>query len=116
MKNETPSPATLRLDKWLWFARLARTRSLAARLCAEGRVSIGGRDAAKPHHAVRIGDVAVVELPHQRRRLIVRALGERRGPPAEAKLLYDEPTPPVAIETPAPGWVSLFEDDAVYET
>ena len=56
---------------------LARTRSLAARLCAESRVSIGGRDGVKPHHAVRVGDVIVVELPHQRRRLIVRALGER---------------------------------------
>ena len=116
MRNETPSAATLRLDKWLWFARLARTRSLAARLCSEGRVSIGGRDGVKPHQAVRVGDVVVVELPYQRRRLIVRALGERRGPPAEAKLLYDEPTPPVAIETPPAGWVSLFEDDAVFET
>jgi ribosome-associated heat shock protein Hsp15 len=117
MRNETPSPATLRLDKWLWFARLARTRSLAARLCAEGRVSIGGRDRVKPHHAVRIGDVVAVELLHQRRRLIVRALGERRGPLAEAKLLYDEPTPPVALEATMPGWVSLFaEDDAVFET
>lgn len=116
MKNETPSPATLRLDKWLWFARLARTRSLAARLCAESRVSIGGRDGVKPHQPVRIGDVVVVELPHQRRRLIVRALGERRGPPAEAKLLYEEPSPPIAIEAPASSWVSLFEDDAVFET
>jgi ribosome-associated heat shock protein Hsp15 len=116
MKNETPLSATLRLDKWLWFARLARTRSLAARLCAEGRVSIGGRDGVKPHTPVRVGDVIVVELPHQRRRLIIRALGERRGPAAEAKLLYDEPTPPLAIESQAPGWVSLFEDDAVFET
>jgi ribosome-associated heat shock protein Hsp15 len=116
MRNEAPPPATLRLDKWLWFARLARTRSLAARLCSEGRVSIGGRDGMKPHQPVRVGDSVVVELPHQRRRLIVRALGERRGPPAEAKLLYDEPTPPVAIETPAAGWVSLFEEDAVFET
>ena len=116
MKNEAPSSATLRLDKWLWFARLARTRSLAARLCAESRVSIGGRDGVKPHHAVRVGDVIVVELPHQRRRLIVRGLGERRGPPAEAKLLYDEPTPPVPIESPVASWVSLFEDDAVFET
>jgi ribosome-associated heat shock protein Hsp15 len=117
MRNETPSFATLRLDKWLWFARLARTRSLAARLCGEGRVSIGGRDRVKPHHAVRVGDVIAVELPHQRRRLVVRALGARRGPPAEARLLYDEPTPPVALETPAAGWVPLFTDDEpLFET
>jgi ribosome-associated heat shock protein Hsp15 len=116
MKTETPSLATLRLDKWLWFARLARTRSLAARLCAEARVSVGGRDGVKPHHAVRVGDVIVVELPYQRRRLIVRALGARRGPLAEAKLLYDEPMPPIMLETHASGWVSLFEEDAVLET
>ncbi len=118
MKNDDLAPLpTLRLDKWLWFARLARTRSLAARLCSEGRVSIGGHDGVKPHHAVRIGDVVVVELPHERRRLIVRALGERRGPPAEAQLLYDEPTPPMRREQPAPGWVSLFtEDEAVFES
>ena len=92
--------------------RAARAHALARRAALRrSRVSIGGRDGVKPHHAVRIGDVVVVELPHQRRRLIVRALGERRGPPAEAKLLYDEPTPPVALETPAPGWVSLFEDE-----
>jgi ribosome-associated heat shock protein Hsp15 len=115
MRNEPPTAATLRLDKWLWFARLARTRSLAARLCAESRVSIGGRDTVKPHHAVRIGDVVVVELPHQRRRLIVRALGERRGPPTEAQLLYDEPTPPAMLEKNTSGWVSLFEEEVAAE-
>ncbi len=117
MRNDPPPAATIRLDKFLWFARLARTRSLAARLCAENRITIGGRDSVKPHHPVRIGDVVVVELPHQRRRLIVRALGERRGPPAEAKQLYEEPTPPVALEAPAPCWVSLFaEDGPAFET
>lgn len=110
MSNETISVATLRLDKWLWFARLARTRSLAARLCNEGRVAVGHRDAAKPHQAVKLGDVIVVELPHQRRRLIVRGLGDRRGPPAEAQRLYDEPSPPLTRET-ASEWVSLFSDD-----
>lgn len=116
MRNEPPPLASLRLDKWLWFARLARTRSLAARLCSEGCVQLGERDQAKPHHAVRIGDVIVVELPQQRRRLIVRALGERRGPPAEARLLYDEPSPPIRHEAPAPEWVSLFADEARVES
>lgn len=114
--STSSSLASLRLDKWLWFARLARTRSLAARLCDAGRVSIGGREGIKPHHAVRVGDVVDVELPQQRRRLIVRALGERRGPPAEARLLYDEPTPPVPRAPVAAEWVSLFaEDEALAE-
>lgn len=111
MKNDIAPLPTLRLDKWLWFARLARTRSLAARLCSEGRVTIGGRGDVTPHHAVRVGDVITVELPHERRRLIVRALGARRGPPAEAQRLYDEPTPPVRREPAAGAWVSLFSDD-----
>lgn len=116
MKNETPSSVTLRLDKWLWFARIARTRSLAARLVSDGCVQLGGRGAAKPHHAVRIGDVIVLELAQQRRRLIVRALGTRRGPPAEARLLYVEPSPPVRPEMPAAEWVSLFADGVPADT
>ena len=116
MKTDLVPLPTLRLDKWLWFARLARTRSLAARLCSEGCVTIGGRDNIKPHNAVRIGDVIVVELPHQRRRLIVRALGERRGPPAEAQSLYEEPMPSMRRVPVRAEWVSLFaEDEALAE-
>lgn len=116
MKNDLAPLPTLRLDKWLWFARLARTRSLAARLCGEGCVTIGGRDNVKPHNLVRVGDVIVVELPRERRRLIVRALGERRGPPAEAQLLYEEPTPPLRRAPLRAEWVSLFaEDEALAE-
>ncbi len=105
--------ATLRLDKWLCFARLVRTRSLATRLCVAGRVAIGSHAAAKPHHPVRVGDAVTVDLPRRRRRLIVRSLGQRRGPAAEAQLLYDEPTPPVAGDDTAPAWTSLFADDAL---
>lgn len=106
--------SSLRLDKWLWFARLARTRSLAAKLCASGCVAVGSHVAAKPHHPVRIGDAVTMELPRLRRVVIVRALGERRGPAAEARRLYDEETslPP---EDDRRNWVSLFaeEDEAL---
>jgi ribosome-associated heat shock protein Hsp15 len=102
--------ATLRLDKWLWFARLARTRSLAARLCAAGEVAVAGRTIVKAGHPVRIGDV--VTLPQGRliRTVHVAALGTRRGPAAEARLLYREPDPPRR----KPGqddWISLFDDE-----
>lgn len=110
----TPLPS-LRLDKWLWFARVTRSRSGAARLCAEGCVTLGTQ-IAKPHHPVRIGDSITVQLPHQRRRLVVRTLGTRRGPPSEARQLYDEPAPPVAVADPVPAWTSLFaEDEEIYE-
>jgi ribosome-associated heat shock protein Hsp15 len=104
----TLSAQTLRLDKWLWFARVARTRSLAAKLCSEGGVMVGGREALKPHQAIRIGDV--IDLPHQRRRLTVRALGERRGPAAEARQLYDEVVTPGLGRAEAP-WISLFAEE-----
>jgi ribosome-associated heat shock protein Hsp15 len=107
LQSRAPS---LRLDKWLWFARLARTRSLAGKLCAAGCVAVGAHAAAKPHHPVRIGDSIIVDLPRHRRVLIVRGLGERRGPAVEARLLYDE-TPPLGTREAAPAWISLFTED-----
>ncbi|MGH6975131.1 MAG: RNA-binding S4 domain-containing protein [Stellaceae bacterium] len=97
MSADGGSVTALRLDKFLWFARLARTRSAAARLCAEGRVAIAGIAAFKPHQPVRIGDWIAVEQGRWRRRLRVTALGERRGAAAEAHRLYDEPTPPQPV-------------------
>jgi ribosome-associated heat shock protein Hsp15 len=112
MRNDVPQrhALTLRLDKWLWFARMVRSRSLAARLCAAGGVSVGAHAAAKPHHPVRVGDTITVDLPQCRRVLIVRALGERRGPSVEARGLYDEATPRSPREA-APAWISLFAED-----
>jgi len=99
----------LRLDKFLWFARLARTRSAAARLCAEGRVEIAGVAAFKPHQLVRIGDWITVEQGRWRRRIRVTALGERRGGVAEAHRLYGEPAPPQPIAREP--WVALLEEE-----
>ena len=100
----------LRLDKFLWFARLARTRSAAARLCAAGCVAIAGVPALKPHHPVRIGDWITIEQGLWRRRLRVMALGERRTGAAEAPLLYHEPEPPQPI--PRAPWIALLEEEA----
>lgn len=99
----------LRLDKFLWFARLARTRSAAARLCAEGHVAIAGIAAFKPHQPVRIGDWITVEQARWRHRLRVTALGQRRGGAAEARQLYDEPEPPQPIAREP--WVALLEEE-----
>jgi len=84
-----PEETTLRLDKWLWFARLAKTRSLAARLCAGGAVAIAGQAALKPHHRVRVGDTVTLPQGHFIRTVRVAALGTRR--------LYSEPVPPRRI-------------------
>ncbi len=101
----------LRLDKWLWFARFAKTRSLAARLCSDGAVAIAGAPVLKPGHPVRVGDVLILRLGRVRREVTVRALASRRGSPAEARLLYAEPSAPVALRAAERAeWVPLIEE------
>jgi ribosome-associated heat shock protein Hsp15 len=101
---------SLRLDKWLWFARMARSRSLASRLCLSGLVAVGGTMVQKPHHAIRVGDRISVVQGRVRRHLVVLALGERRGSATEARRLYDEPDPPVPLAALAEAWTPLFEE------
>jgi ribosome-associated heat shock protein Hsp15 len=88
------SEPTLRLDKWLWHARFARTRSLAAKLVSAARFRINGNPTEKAHHAVRPGDVLTFPLGPHIRVIKVLALGLRRGPAPEARLLYEDLDPP----------------------
>jgi ribosome-associated heat shock protein Hsp15 len=88
------SGESLRLDKWLWYARFAKTRALAQKLIERGQVKVNGAGAQKPSAGVRPGDTVAVVMGPVRRTVIVRDTGERRGPPAEARTLYDEPAPP----------------------
>ncbi len=81
---------TIRLDKWLWQARLCRTRSLAGRLIAEGCVRVNAVRVVKPGTPLRVGDGLTVVLRDVVRVLRVRDLGVRRGPYPEARGLYDD--------------------------
>ena len=81
-----------RADVWLWRARFFKTRSLAARFVDEGRVRLtrAGQETrldkcAKP---VKVGDALVFAFGGKLIAITVSALGERRGPPAEARTLY----------------------------
>jgi ribosome-associated heat shock protein Hsp15 len=85
--------AAQRLDKWLWFARLARTRSLAAQLIAEGHVRVNSRRVTTPAKAIGPGDVLTIALHHQVRVLRVESPGWRRGSASEASLLFEELSP-----------------------
>ncbi len=89
----TDIPA-LRLDKWLWFARFFKTRSLATKFCASGRLRANGTVVSKAHHTVRPGDVLTFPIGHHVRVVKIAALGERRGPAPEARLLYEDLAPP----------------------
>lgn len=86
------SEATLRLDKFLWFARLAKTRERAQAIAEGGHLRLDGRRIDRAHAPVRVGDVLSVPLPRGVRVLRVEALPGRRGPPAEARMLYSELT------------------------
>jgi ribosome-associated heat shock protein Hsp15 len=85
--------ASIRLDRWLWAARFYKTRSLAHTACEGGKVHVNDQ-AAKPSRAVRPGDRLRITLGEWRRELIVRGLGERRGPASEARALYEDLSPP----------------------
>jgi ribosome-associated heat shock protein Hsp15 len=94
---------TIRVDRWLWAARVFKTRSLAAQACDGGKVDVN-EQAVKPAKALRPGDLIRVTLPHGRRRVLkVSALDDRRGPPAQARTLFEDLTPP---EPPRPRWAA----------
>ena len=81
-----------RADVWLWRARFFKTRSLAARFVDEGRVRLtrAGQEGRldKPARPVKVGDSLVFALGGRLTAVRVEAMGERRGPPAEARALY----------------------------
>lgn len=85
----------LRLDKWLLYARFVKTRSLAAKLCASGKMRVnGGGRVTKASHMVRVGDVLTFPLASHIRVIKVLALATRRGPAPEARRLYEDLSPP----------------------
>ncbi len=94
-----------RLDKWLWYARFLKSRSLASQFCREGRIRVNRSVVRKPNHTVRPGDVLTFALGPHVRVIRVAALGVRRGPAPEARTLYEDMAPPQAAppEEAAPG-------------
>jgi ribosome-associated heat shock protein Hsp15 len=90
---------TLRLDKFLWFSRIVKTRALAQQLAEDGRVRIDGRLVDRAHAPVRVGDVLSFALRGRVRVLRVDGLPARRGPPAEARTHFSElPESPLTSE------------------
>lgn len=95
-QKNAPQRPTLRLDKWLWQARFFKTRGLAAEMVETGHLRLNGQRTGKPGHAVAEGDVLTFPQGGRIRLVRVLSLGERRGPAAEAQMLYldlDEPFP-----------------------
>jgi ribosome-associated heat shock protein Hsp15 len=85
-----------RLDKWLWCARLAKTRSGAQRAIEAGKVRVNGARALKVSRLVQLGDVVTATLFGKLSVVRVLGIAERRGPASVARTLYDDLTPQAA--------------------
>jgi ribosome-associated heat shock protein Hsp15 len=86
------SAAHQRLDKWLWHARVVRTRSSASKLIEGGLVRLNGSRATQAAHAVKAGDVLTIALDARVRVLRIEGMASRRGDAAAARALYAELT------------------------
>ena len=88
----------MRIDRFLFFIRLAKSRTLAQAVIADGHVRVDGRRVEKPSEEVRVGSIVALPLNDRVRVLQVVALPQRRGPAAEARDCYEE----LGIDEPRP--------------
>lgn len=83
----------LRLDKWLWYARFFKTRTLATKLISGGKLRLDGKVMTKPHRSAAAGMVLTFAQADQTRIVSILALGTNRGSASEAQMLYEDRTP-----------------------
>ncbi|SMC76611.1 RNA-binding S4 domain-containing protein [Rhizobium sp. RU36D] len=86
-----------RIDKWLFFARFFKSRSIAQEQVSQGRILVNDTKVTQPSHLLKSGDRLIISQERRDLIIVVRQAGTRRGPYEEAKLLYEDLTPP---ETP----------------
>lgn len=99
-----------RIDRWLFFARVVKSRSLAAKLAQSGRVRINGNKIDQPSRPVVADDVLTITLDRKVLVLKVVAVGERRGPYEEARRLYEDLSPPPVKSDPGPGALAPYRE------
>lgn len=85
---------SIRVDKWLWYARFLKSRSLASRFVSDGNLRIDGERSTKPSRAVKPGDVLTFPQGTHIRVIKIVEIGVRRGPAPEAQALYEDLSPP----------------------
>ena len=102
MSAGPPDLARQRIDKWLWHARMVRTRSDAAALVAAGFVRLNGKRITAAGQPVRLGDVLTLALDRSVRVLRIEGFCERRGAAPAARALYREMTRSSAPEASVP--------------
>ena len=79
-----------RIDKWLWHARIVKTRTSAAELVTSGLVRVNSARVVAPSHLVKVGDVLTIALDRRIRLWKVADFAERRGDATAARRLYVE--------------------------
>lgn len=94
------TPTRQRIDKWLFFARIAKSRTLAQEWVEGGHVSVNGEKVRRSSASVGIGDKLEVLAERRTLVLVVKAPGDSRRPYEEARLLYDDESPPLVRLTP----------------
>lgn len=92
--RSAPNNPYQRVDKWLWYIRAVKSRTLAADLVTGGKVRINRQPITKPSQLVKPGDVITISIRGRIRVIEVIDPGERRGPANEAVQLYRELTEP----------------------
>ncbi len=93
--------ASQRIDQWLWFARIAKSRTLAQALIERGKVRVNRIKIARTSAAVRPGDILTLSLGPRVISIEILGIGTRRGPATEAQALYRDLMPRKL--QPAPG-------------
>lgn len=86
---------TLRLDKWLWYARFFKTRTQATKLIQSGKLRLNGDIITKPHRAASVGSILTFPKAKNIRVIKIVKLGQRRGPASEATSLYEDLSPKI---------------------
>ena len=93
-----PALTEVRLDIWLDVSCLFKTRSEAQRACKGGKVDVNGQS-GKPHRTIKTGDQILISRESGRRQtVVVVALADKSIPRADARLLYEDRTPPIPAE------------------
>ena len=91
--GQSQPEASLRVDKWLWFARFFKSRNLATKLVQGRKVRLNSQIIAKPSVVVKQGDILTFPQAKEIRVIKILELGARRGPAPEAQLLYEDLAP-----------------------
>lgn len=94
MTEETSSNLSQRIDKWLWHARFYKTRSIAQKQVATGKIRVDREKISSPSRKVSAGNVLTITRDRDIKIIEILGVADKRGPYSEAQLLYNDMSPP----------------------